>query len=80
MKKLILCQHPDSIQENLPITYSISINNTNNTKLILPYYRTIHQYFIRALEYGTMSQKIFQSHPLKTFAKEYQKYILQPMT
>ena len=40
MEKLILCQHPDSIQEYLPITYSTLINNTNNTKLILPYYRT----------------------------------------
>ena len=40
IKKLILCQHPDSIQEYLPITYSTSINNTNNTKLILLYYRT----------------------------------------
>ena len=40
MKKLILCQHLDSIQEYLPITYTTSINNTNNIKLILPYHRT----------------------------------------
>ena len=40
MKKFILCRHLDSIQKCLPITYSTSINNTNNTKLILPYYRT----------------------------------------
>ena len=40
MNKFILCRHPNSIQEYLPITYSTSINNTNNTKFILPYYRT----------------------------------------
>ena len=39
-RKLIFCQHPDSIQEYPPITYNISINNTNKTKFILPYYRS----------------------------------------
>ena len=56
MKKLILCQHPDSIQEYLPITYSTSKSNTNNTKLILLYYniyiglqREFHHYFLSEL-------------------------------
>ena len=84
MKKLILCQHSDSIQENLPITYSTSINNTNNTKLILPYYRTsvgVSSIFYQSFRiWNNVPKNIPECHPLQTFAKEYQKHILQPMT
>ena len=64
MKKLILCQHSDFIQEYQSITYLTSINKKNNTKLILPItglQREIHHFFIMALEHGTMFQKFFKS-------------------
>ena len=83
MKKLILYQHPDSIQEYLPTTYSTSINNTNNTKLILPYCRTsarVSALFYQSFRtWNNVPKNIQECHSLKPFAREYQKYILKPM-
>ena len=84
MKKLILCQHLDSIQEYLPITYTTSINNTNNIKLILPYHRTsveVPSLFYQSFTtWNSVPKNIQECHSLNTFAKEYQNYILQVMT
>ena len=83
-KKLILCQHLDSIQEYLPITYTTSINNTNNIKLILPYHRTsveVPSLFYQSFTtWNSVPKNIQECHSLNTFAKEYQNYILQVMT
>ena len=84
LKKLILCQHPDSIEEYLSIIYSTSINNTNNTKLILPYYKSSPGYSLLFYQsyrtWNNVPKNVQECHSLKTSAKEYQKYILQPMT
>ena len=40
MKKLILQEHPEVVCDKYPLVYSSSINNSDQTKLITPYFRT----------------------------------------
>ena len=40
VKKLILKEHPKIICEKYPLNYNSSINNSDQTKLIVPYFRT----------------------------------------
>ena len=41
MWKLLAKKHPDSITEQFPLHFNEAINNTNDRKLIIPYYRTL---------------------------------------
>ena len=40
MKKCIQQQHPEVICDKYPLLYSSSTNNSDQTKLIVPYFRT----------------------------------------
>ena len=40
MKNLILQEHPEVVCDKYPLVYSSSINNSDQTKLITPYFRT----------------------------------------
>ena len=40
MKKLILKEHPKIIWDKYPLNYNSSVNNFDQTKLIVPYFST----------------------------------------
>ena len=42
VKQHILQEHPEIICDKYPLVYSSSINNSDQTKLVTPYFRTTH--------------------------------------
>ena len=81
MWKLSAKKHPDSTIEQFPLHFNETINNTNNEKLIIPYYRTpIGKKSLSYQGYKIWNHEITANIKNKesysNFAKNYHKYLL----
>ena len=84
MHKLLSQQQPEIIEETFPLYFNESINNSDHTKLILPYYRTsigtssLHYQGCKVWNEVTKSVKEIQY--MKFFSKKYLEILLEEMT
>ena len=75
MKKLILEEYPKIICDKYPLNYNSSINNSDQTKLIVPYFRTN----LRTFSLAFKGYKVWNDIPkhskelcsIKLFVKKY---------
>ena len=80
MKKCILQEHPHVICDKYPLVYSSSINNSDQTKLLTPYFRTTAGVSSLAYQgyktWNAIPSPIKQLPNTKLFTKKYKEYLL----
>ena len=80
MKKLILQEHPEVVCDKYPLVYSSSINNSDQTKLIKPYFRTSAGVSSIAYQgyktWNAIPSLIKRPANTKLFMKKYEEHLL----
>ena len=80
MKKCILQEHPEVICDKYPLVYSSSINNSDQTKLVTPYFRTTAGVSSLAYQgcktWNAIPSPIKQLENTKLFSKKYKEHLL----
>ena len=80
MKNCILQEHPEVICDKYPVVLSSSINNSDQTKLVTPYFRTTAGVSSLAYQgcktWNAIPSPIKQLANTKLFTKKYKEYLL----
>ena len=84
MRKLILKEHQKIICDKYPLNYNSSINNSDQTKLIVPYFRTNLGTCSLAFE-GYKVWKEIPKHMkelsyIKSFMKKYRDFLVKKIS
>ena len=84
MKKLILKEHPKIICDKYPLNYNSSINNSDQTKLIVPYFRTNLGTCSLAFEgykvWKEIPKHIKELSYIKSFMKKYRDFLVKKIS
>ena len=84
MKNLILEEHPKIICEKYPLNYNSSINNSDQTKLVVPYIRTnlgtCSLVFKGYMVWNDISKHIKELSSIKLFIKEYRDLLAEKIS
>ena len=81
MHKLLSKQQPEIIEEKCPLYFNESINNSDHTKLILPYYRTsIGTSFLHYQVWNEITKSVKEIQYMKFFSKKYLEILFEEMT